>query len=304
MVKVLRKSRKLILYFGFCFLVACIGLHLKVGAQSPYQHVIDRIAENSGEIDWTDMEIVVRGMGSVNPQHNPSQRRPMAYRAAKVDAYRNLLEITKGVEVNSETTVENAMVKSDIIKTKVQGIVQGAKVIKTSYMNDGTVEVRLAMAIDGELMDAVIPDTEWKVPKPTPIETPPTGTPPPPPPPPSPPPAPGGYTGLIIIATGLKVKPALAPKILSETGEELYGTEFLSEEVGEKEGIVWYSRSLDQAKANKDRAGTNPLIVRATKAGGKNMCDVVVPKDAADKLKEIGQNLSFLDECKVVFVID
>lgn len=230
----------------------------------------------------------------------------MAIRAAKADALRNLLEVTKGVDVSSETTVESAIVTSDIIRTKVNGCVQGARVDRTKYMSDGSVEVYLKMLMDGELMDVVIPDTDWKVPKPPePVSTG-GGTPPPPPPPPPKPPEvkPGEPTGLIVDCRGLKVKAALAPNILSDTGENLYGTEFLSEEVGDKDGIVWYCKSLDQAKANKDKVGSNPMIVRAVKAQGKNMCDVVVPKDAADKLKAIGKDVSFLDECNVAFVID
>jgi hypothetical protein len=290
-------------YFAIGISLVAVGILMILPGRAAAQveGIVDRIAEMGAEVDWTDMEIIIRGIGAPPTNVSPAQRRPMAIRAAKADALRNLLEVTKGVEVNSETTVESAIVTSDVIRTKVSGLVQGARVDRTKYMSDGSVEVYLKMLMDGELMDVVIPDTEWKVPKVEPVST--GGTPPPPPPPP-PPPKPGEPTGLIVDCRGLKVKPALAPNIVSETGENLYGTEFLSEEVGDKEGIVWFCKTLDAAKINKDRVGTNPMIVRAVKAQGKNMCDVVVPKDAADKLKAIGQDLSFLDECNVAFVID
>lgn len=287
--------------------VILFSLHGRAVAQT--EGVVDRIAEQGAEVDWTDMEIIVRGIGAPPTNVSPAQRRPMAIRAAKADALRNLLEVTQGVDVSSETTVENAMVSSDIIRTKVQGCVQGARVDRTKYMSDGSVEVYLKMLMSGDLMDAVLPDNDWKTPKPqAPVSTgggAPSNPPPPPPPPPKPPEVkPGEPTGLIVDCRGLKVKAALAPNILSESGEKLYGTEFLSEEVGDKDGIVWYCKTLDEAKANKDRLGANPMIVRAVKAQGKNNCDVVVPKDAADKLKAIGQDVSFLDECNVAFVID
>jgi hypothetical protein len=82
----------------------------------------------------------------------------MAERAAFVVALRNLLETVKGVRVDSESVVENFMVKSDVIRTRVDGIVRGARIVKTSYLSDGSVEIQVAMPIKGALLDALVPE--------------------------------------------------------------------------------------------------------------------------------------------------
>ncbi len=117
----------------------------------------------SGMINWTAGEIFATGIGAP-PAHptNAAQARAMTERAAYVVALRNLLEAVKGVRVDSESVVENFMVKSDVIKTRVDGIVKGARIVKTRYLSDGSVEVQVAMALRGALMDVVIPETFGK----------------------------------------------------------------------------------------------------------------------------------------------
>src|SRR5512141_2390472 len=96
----------------------------------------------SGKINWTTSEVSATGIGAPPAQAaNAAQARAMAERAAFVVALRNLLEIVKGVRVDSESVVENFMVKSDVIRTRVDGIVKGARIVKTQYMSDGSVEV-------------------------------------------------------------------------------------------------------------------------------------------------------------------
>ncbi len=118
---------------------------------------IERTA--SGQINWTSGEVYATGIGVPPSQHvNAAQARAMTERAAFVVAIRNLLEIVKGVRVDSETVVENFMVKNDVIRTRVDGIVRGARVVKTQYMSDGSVEVLVAMPMRGALMDAIVPE--------------------------------------------------------------------------------------------------------------------------------------------------
>jgi hypothetical protein len=113
-----------------------------------------------GMINWTTGEVYATGIGAPPPNAvNPAQARAMAERAAQVVAYRNLLEIVKGVRVDSETVVENFMTKSDIIRTKVDGIIKGAMPIKKQYLSDGSVEVTVVMRMKGDFLNAVVPET-------------------------------------------------------------------------------------------------------------------------------------------------
>jgi hypothetical protein len=113
---------------------------------------------SSGSINWTSGEISATGIGAPPPHAaNAAQARAMAERAAFVVALRNLLETVKGVRVDSESVVENFMVKSDLIRTRVDGIVKGARIVKTQYMSDGAVEILVAMPVKGAFMDALAP---------------------------------------------------------------------------------------------------------------------------------------------------
>lgn len=113
-----------------------------------------------GVINWTSGEVYATGIGAPPANAvNAAQARAMAERAAQVVAYRNLLEIVKGVRVDSETVVENFMTKSDIIRTKVDGVIKGAMPFKKQYLSDGSVEITLVMRMKGDFLNAVVPET-------------------------------------------------------------------------------------------------------------------------------------------------
>ena len=115
---------------------------------------------NSGKINWTVGEVYASGTGAPPAQSaNAAQARAMAERAAFVVALRNLLEVVKGVRVDSGTMVENYMIKSDVIRTRVEGIVKGARIVNKQYMSDGSVEMLVAMPMKGSLMDTIVPET-------------------------------------------------------------------------------------------------------------------------------------------------
>jgi hypothetical protein len=114
----------------------------------------------SGMINWTVGEVYAKGIGAPPAfPGNAAQARAMAERAAYVVALRNLLETVKGVRVDSETVVENYIVKSDVIKTKVDGIVKGARIVNTRYLSDGSVEVLVVMPMKGAFLNALVPDS-------------------------------------------------------------------------------------------------------------------------------------------------
>ncbi len=141
-----------ILIIGLIYCIALSGSAQSFGPADAVETL------GQGSINWTSGEVYATGIGAPPASAvNPGQARAMAVRAAQVVAYRNLLEIVKGVRVDSETVVENFMTKSDIIRTRVDGIVKGARIVKTQYMSDGAVEVLVVMPLAGALMDAIVP---------------------------------------------------------------------------------------------------------------------------------------------------
>lgn len=114
----------------------------------------------SGTVNWTTSEVYAVGIGAPPASGaNPAQVRAMAERAAHVVALRNLLETVKGVRVDAETVVQNFLVTSDVIRTRVEGVVKGARVVKKRYLSDGSVEMLVAMPLRGAFLNAITPET-------------------------------------------------------------------------------------------------------------------------------------------------
>ena len=105
--------------------------------------------EDNGQVNWTQQFIEAEGEGIIDNERfkNPAQARAMAIRGATVVAQRNLLEIVKGVNVTSETTVEDLITTKDFIVTRIDGVVKGAQMIGQPRVEDGSVKVRLRMPL-------------------------------------------------------------------------------------------------------------------------------------------------------------
>jgi hypothetical protein len=252
---------------------------------------VEQPVGSTGKVDWTTGVLTAVGIGAPPAQPaNAAQARAMAERAAQVVAYRNLLEAVKGVRVDSTTTVENFIVTSDVIRTEVSGIIQGAMIMDKKYMSDGSVEVTVGMKLTGALADALLPKTP---------PTPPTGL--------TGTLAPGTpgqmYTGLIVDARGLGVKPAMAPKILNEDGKEVYGSAWINRDYAVREGMVGYLKDPVQAQANP-RVTDKPLMVKALKVAGDARVDMVITNADAAMLHNASENLSMLQKCRVIILVD
>ena len=131
-------------------IIALVSVTLMVPAMIWAQAEVVQYFDN-GSINWSTEKVVVKGIGAppANPA-NMAQARAMARRAAITVARRNLLEITQGVRLVSLTLVKDFIVKSDMVRTSVQGVVRNAQVVDTAYMSDGSVEVTMVMSLTGE----------------------------------------------------------------------------------------------------------------------------------------------------------
>ena len=78
-------------------------------------------------INWSTGYIYCKGESA------SGQNKLNAKRAAVVIAQRNLLELVKGIRIDSEKTIIDGIIHNDIITSKVSGVVRGAKVISNKY---------------------------------------------------------------------------------------------------------------------------------------------------------------------------
>lgn len=107
---------------------------------------------NYGYIDWINQKVVAKGTGAPPAKYyGKPQARPMAMRAATSDARRNLLEVIKGVHIDSTTTVVKRLTEDDTIITRVKGELRSSTVDDIQYMSDGTVEAVVSMPLTGRL---------------------------------------------------------------------------------------------------------------------------------------------------------
>jgi len=308
------------------FLWSGIGLCQQKVSASEWTQIVEQMGDK-GKINWSEGYIEAVGIGAPPERYiGKPQARPMALRAAQVDAYRNLLEVTKGVRIDSQTLVKDFTVESDVIKAQVEGLVKGAKVFNREYMSDGTVEVTLRMPLAGGFSKVMAPKVleqkqEVPITPPAPQVTPPVETPVAPPVTPTPqvevpptptpqvtqpaaPPAPSVvYTGMVVDARGIQARPAMSPRILDENGKEVYGSMNVDREYAIQQGMTGYARDLTAAQSNQ-RVTNNPVSVKGIKTEGAGRSDIVISNADAEMIRSAADNLSFLKKCRVMVVLD
>lgn len=260
--------------------------------------------------------IKATGSGFADGSRMPGpQARLMAKRAATVDAQRQLVSTLKGVRVTAGTTVENMMVTSDQVGTRVQGMLQGAfEVDSNTTQEEGSwvSEVTLAVCMDKSplacrekptLASAVQP----ALPKPPPevvfqpttqeIEAAPepvvptiNET--------APAPANTPVTGLIVDVSGQDFSPLLDVRIRTDAGKELYGPGHVDEGT---DWLHWAASMLD-AEEMTDVVGESPMVVSVESLGRDS--ELIVSKDSAVSIfKSNLDNGDFLKQGKVIFIV-
>lgn len=259
-----------------------------------------KVAEQVGDkgiINYEDQYIEVVGIGAPPERYyGKPQARPMCLRAAETVAKRDLLEIVQGVRIDSETLVKDYVVESDTIRATVSGLVKNAqRVGEPVYLSDGTCEVKVRMYMKGPFMQTIIPkaitdDKKTDTPPPK-VKTIPT------------PKSEDIFTGLVVDARGLGARPAMSPKIFDEEGREVYGTLVVSKEYAVQQGISGYARDLSAAQGNP-RVTNNPLTVKALSAEGTGKSDLKISNADANKIRTVKENLTFLQKCRVMIVLD
>ncbi|MBC8199569.1 MAG: LPP20 family lipoprotein [Desulfobacteraceae bacterium] len=270
-----------------------------------WQDLVEQTA--TGKINWTKGVVQAKGIGAPPEKYyGKPQARPMALRAAKLDAMRNLLEATKGVRINSTTLVKNFAITSDIIMSQVEGMVKGAQIVHQEYMSDGTVEVIIQMSLMGGFAQLILPKEIKQVESIRPV--PPVHKEPLPPivkkpSAPAPKPVSEVFTGMVIDARGINARPAMAPKILNEKGEEVYGSAYVSREFAVQQGMSGYAKDLTAAQSNP-RVTNSPLTVKGLRTEGHGRSDIVISNADASRLRSASEHLTFLKKCRVMIVVD
>ena len=262
--------------------------------------VIVDVTKN-GRVDWTHREVHATGIGVASAMaRTAAQKRLYAREAAIVAAERNLLQLIEGVAIDSITTVKDAMMKEDLIVRRVNGLLQGAVIVREKALDADTYQVEMAVNLYGAksaLSSSVDLSTRLTVMPPEPVPGQATT--------PEPSVAPDHYTGLIVDCRGFALDRAMCPRILDAEKHNLLDNLRVTPEELNARGLAAYFRSLDDP-ALKKRVGARPLMVKAVGIEGKTRfkTDVVLSElDYAFVAAENGK-AGFLNDLNVAFLID
>ena len=141
---------------GFCiFLSGC-------AYQQTYElsdRVSSPVLENGSESDGFDSKssgILATGYAVIDVQKGQThaQRRLMAIRASKLDAYRNLAEQVYGLFVESSSQMAELALASESVRARVQGLVYGSRLVSINPVGVDTYETKLAL--DRSVVDELI----------------------------------------------------------------------------------------------------------------------------------------------------
>jgi len=279
---------------GLLALLAGAGLNARSAAAQTGQGVDARCTTPNDRacIDWTRQVAIAVGMGvPASFATTAGQKNVTALRAARLDAARNLLELIRGVNITSDSSLQQAMISSDQVRTSIEGSLNSIREVgNPKYFSDGSIQVRL----EASLRQVIPPDLYLGAP--TQIGGPASSA-------PSTVSGAAVYTGLIVDGQGTGVTPAMSPKIYDPDGNEVYGSAYVSREFAISQGIVGYVKTVDQARET-DRVKGNPAIVKAISAKGPSKSDLVISKEDAATLRDLAKQQTFLREARVMIVLD
>lgn len=276
--------------------------------------------EGFGRIDWVNGVITAYGYGSARSGMNRAVARISSVRAAKVDAMRNLLEIVKGVRIDSHTLVEDFVATRDVIRARVAGVIKGARIIhsETEWINGKpltTIKMNLCLSAEGVgcmpgkcLSNALdltqlrnsphIPQRQYSVPV-TPVVVEPVKE----------EPVKFDYnydssrpvTGVIFSLRGFFFKRVVLPVVAAkENGDvaTVYSVNYVKPNIVRTYGIIRYSDNLDQAR-KIDKIGDNVLIIPVEKVTNENML-VINSIDARKIYETTRHGNDYLNKAHVV----
>jgi hypothetical protein len=266
-----------------------------------FVQMVDAQEKGAGKINWMEGYVSAVGEGTSNPSGNKMKDQLRATRAATLMAQRALLETVKGVRIDSQTKVENRMAQEDIISTRIEGIIQGAEIVKQDVRWEGDtpiakVELRIcigglgacipeksminALALDQKNEPPQIPQQRLNdiiVKQETPIQK-----------------VQGIHydsskpvTGVIFNLQGLFFERQILPVVITiDDGNKpftVYSVKTVDPQTIRTYGVVRYADSVEQAKQNS-YLGDNVVIVPVSGVTKENM--IVIGFDAARILQE------------------
>jgi len=259
--------------------------------------------KKNGAIDWTAGVVEAKGIGvpaTYTYNAKPQAQRGELLAEAINKAGHNLLETIVSLRINSQNRVIDIVENFPSIMTQLRDMARKAPELDRlrKYQYDGTVEVWSQMSLSGGFSQLILPPEIRQIEpikqvlkpnSPSKFQTRSRSS--------------EIFTGMVVDARGLQAVPVLAPTILDENLEEVFGPAYVSREFAVQRGMVSYTADLWRAKFHP-RVSDNPLIVKALKTLWPGRCDFIISNSDAAKLRSASEHLLFMRKCRVVIVLD
>lgn len=230
-----------------------------------------------GYVDWTRGVLVVSTTGS------QSAGAPKALHLTEQEALNRLQskvqEEQRLVRLDSDQKVGDRMQEGDPIAGLLLESSGNFTIAETRYYSSGRVELTAELPLHGWLRPALVDRAKGEEGA---ADS-------------------GEFSGVLIDARGLSLRPSLAPKITDAQGVVIYSLEHLTPRAaGEVLPVAWVGDPADPEAI--ERAGERPLILAAQSAarGG----DIVLAEEAAKRLVQATRGTELLPSARVVVVTD
>lgn len=221
-----------------------------------------------------------------------------------------MLQTLRAAPYDRDWTVGSYLSSHSLVQRRLERMNLTSERLGTKYLSDGTITTEFGFPLTGAVLEIMLPVRssprllgraacpccgqpwpEGKEPPPdlelVPYET-------------------GGepeYSGILVDAKGIGCSPSLFPRVVTESGGDVFSSDFAEPEQVTRHGLVGYF--YDRAVALADeRIGPNPLVVRALAVTGTNSCDLVISRADAARIHGTGSNLELLGRCRVGFLVD
>ena len=140
----MKRTLALFLAIGLTAFTGCKSINLSIPTTAKDNSgIVPPMVEKRETITATGYAVV-----TVQNHKNPAQQRLMAIRASKLDAYRNLTEQVYGQQIDATSTVADMVVSNDTFRSKVEGVIYGARLVSITPVGEDTYETTLSLDRD------------------------------------------------------------------------------------------------------------------------------------------------------------
>ena len=251
-----------------------------------------------GVLNWTRGWIEAHGTHTVDPAKVDASL-DLATNEAKHNLYKVMLAVT----IDAESSVRDFVLDDQLFPAKLHELVAQADIVEpVDFITDGTVKVHIRMSIYDGFSQLMLPQGIRQV-EPiaavtavgkegsgSPVEkTADKGR------------VSDAVSGLIVDASAVTLQPSLVIRVIDESGEEVYGPEFVSRENVVQQGMCGYHSCLDTVEG-ETRVAPHPMMVRGLRSSGANRCDIVISNADAARIRGVPELLPHLRKCRVIVV--